>query len=309
MSHNDYAKFAADLLAPVEGAWKADLIAYYERYAESDLRDFFAELDRAPERANPYTYLYVSVARDESETYKVLNGQVLVAKRAAGKITVNLQKAQQDAERAFAMARNAFIVRFAEKLTVILGGLPCSVGGVLRFNRLITGSLTIAAEGLEATVEAGLKYNYRYGEHSANRSLTVYSQYPFLVRLAKVAGKVLRGPSAGEVAFALRGVNPELVAVAAKVEAKEAKAARAQAVRLLERRKSFLSDVCSDFRWNAMTRENYGVEQSDKHLADKLAKHAETAKRLGVEVPQTFADAKAAMKAAREAHKAAKAAL
>ncbi len=309
----------AALLTEPGPLWEANLVAHYRERALGATKHAVERFSAGDKEWYNRVHLskYVLFPKqDDAHRYRCRDFPELCQLARDGKVTTDLDRATDDAKRAYREARDTFIEHVTEKLACCFANdAVLHVHGKIGFQGMITGAISAEQHlpsllgGVRVRARFGIvvqvKTNYRYGENSENRVITQYHQYPITVNFVEVDGVLISAANSIEqAAFAISGRNPTSEAAAARKARVDAKTAYREKLIALERLKRQIDDRYTSLR--------YFVEGVKYHkgnegrIAEILAKAEFTAVDKLLAAHKTVA---AELKAAREAvkvHKAVK---
>lgn len=224
MQRHEIESAVTEMIKPHEDKWRQQVRDEYTKHAEHQHKRFteywstVGPKEKIPHRGDyaPYgtrqapppssflTHPYNVPGAHELHPH--YGAQVHAAKN--GTVALDHKKIIADADADFETTRANFIARATDKLSHIAGAKPVArVSGALRMAGALQGHITGHIDDRNHfTLDVAMMDNYRYGENSANRNLTHYTQYPFRVLSAHVDGSHIPSPAADDLAVRWGGV-------------------------------------------------------------------------------------------------------
>ncbi len=282
-------------LAPIEPQWRASIVERFELMARDNHARFVRWLagektSRQMTPTNRYVRCSLAESRYAYPSKKFAHGT------APELYEADLEAARTDGNREFQIIYDTFVARTVEKLTCMLGERAFTIEGKLALHRLIETAAVVRADGIELTIQLGIKTNYRYGQNAANGNLTVYSQYPFIVNACIVEGKgKLTELGVDEIAKVLNGTEYEKK-IRASADEKHARMARIAEIKRLDGIRAAYSAVAEDLgfaeRWAKEKQERTGVAEVDTTGNAPSDRALRLCAKAGVVAPTTAKEAR-----------------
>lgn len=301
MQQHEIHAAVTEMLKPHEDKWRQQIRDDYAKHAEHQHAQFTKYWSTVePKEQIPSSYdrhVYGGRSSPPPSTflthpYNVPGAYALhpqhgdrVHAAKNGTVAINHKKVTEDADMDFETTKANFITRATEKLSHIAGAKPVSrISGALRMSGALQGHITgHIDEHNHFTLDASMIDNYRYGENSANGSLTHYTQYPFRVTTAHVDGNHVPSPSADDLSVRWGGVPAATRERQRVALAKGVKAEWSRKKTELERHVDHWKEVHNLVKGHAERTENAAAARDPSH-----PKHKKLQRDLDYRYENTF---------------------
>lgn len=316
----------AAVIAPIEAGWKAWWVDRYVKRAESEFPAWVEAIEKCeqPDPKQPWKAPINEIKRPaflkwmgdrnrESEPYQPSRERYLEL-IAAGKWVADVERAVKYGTEQYEANRAVYLGKLTTKVFEIVDRtLPQEVTGNLSVRGgVLEGTVHVVIDAAnDFTVDASVKMNYRYGENAANRDITQYQQYPFLIRWATIKGAKVESPSVESVAAAFGGWTFARVAAQKKID-QEAKGALKKAIHAADEKKHNLGNLRDAYNTLEYARESVAAGQcsNPNYVPDSEKRVAACLTKCGIADPgskkatnKLIKLAKAEVDAAKEALK------